>query len=256
MGFNRYMDRKRNLTFFGCGVLSCALLSGFGAARSAGRVSAPPNRASDQQASQTFTGKTSPPAANNSASNVPPSAPSPAPADGSSIAPTPARTTAQEEYRIGEGDVLQISVWKEPEASIQSIVVRPDGKITMPLIKDISVVGLSPREAEKVITTGLSGFIPDANVTVIVTGINSKKVYIIGAVKREGPLAYTYRMTIMQALTEAGGLTDFAKRKKIYVLRAQSGKEIKIPFDYDAVLKGNDMEHVWLLPSDTLVVPH
>lgn len=161
-----------------------------------------------------------------------------------------------DDYRIGPGDVLQISVWKEPEASIPSIVVRPDGKITLPLLKDIEVAGLTPHEAEKLITTGLANFITDANVTVIVTGINSKKIYIIGAVKREGTLAYTYRMTIMQALTEAGGLTDYAKRKKIYVLRAQAGKEIKIAFDYDSVLKGTHVEHVWLLPNDTLVVPH
>lgn len=168
---------------------------------------------------------------------------------------TPANPTG-EDYRIGAGDVLQISVWKEPEASIPTIVVRPDGKITLPLLKDIEVAGLTPREAEKLITRGLAGFITDPNVTVIVTGIYSKKIYIIGAVKREGTLAYTYRMTIMQALTEAGGLTDYAKRKKIYVLRAEAGRETKIPFDYDAVLKGIHMEHVWLLPNDTLVVPH
>jgi polysaccharide biosynthesis/export protein len=168
----------------------------------------------------------------------------------------PVRSADEEDYRIGSGDVLQISVWKEQEASIPSIVVRPDGRITLPLLKDVEVAGLTPREAEKLITTGLAGFITDPNVTVIVTGINSKKVYIIGAVKREGTLSYTYRMTIMQALTEAGGLTDYAKRKKIYVLRAQNGKETRIPFDYDAVLKGKDMEHVWLLPNDTLVIPH
>ncbi len=170
--------------------------------------------------------------------------------------PSPTRTNAEQDYRIGAGDVLDISVWKERDASVPSIVVRPDGKITLPLAKDIEVAGLTPGEAEKVITTKLSSFISDANVTVIVTAGNSKKIYVIGAVKREGPLAYTYRMTIMQALTEAGGLTDYAKRKKIYVLRAENGKETRIPFDYDAVLKGRDMEHVWLLPSDTLVVPH
>ena len=79
---------------------------------------------------------------------------------------------------------------------------------------------------------------------------------MIGAVKKEGPLSYTYRMSIMQALTEAGGLTDYAKRKKIYVLRAGNGKEEKLRFDYDAVLNGKSMEHIWLMPNDTLVVPH
>lgn len=180
----------------------------------------------------------------------------PRPVPNVSTPPSPTRTAVEEDYRIGPGDLLAISVWKEPEASVPSIIVRPDGKITLPLIKDVEVTGLTPREAEKIITSGLAEFITDANVTVIVIGTHSQKVYMIGAVKKEGPLPYTYKMTIMQALTEAGGLTDYAKRKKIYVLRAQRGKETKIPFDYDAVLKGKDMEHVWLLPNDTVVVPH
>jgi polysaccharide export outer membrane protein len=163
---------------------------------------------------------------------------------------------ADSDYRIGAGDVLNISVWKEPEVSVPSIIVRPDGKITVPLVKDIEVAGCTPAEAEKAITKALSPYITDVNVTVIVTGINSKRIYVIGAVKKEGPLAYTHRMTVLQALTEAGGLTDYAKRKKIYVLRAQNGKETRIPFNYDEVLKGKDREHIWLLPDDTLVVPH
>ena len=80
---------------------------------------------------------------------------------------------------------------------------------------------------------------------------------MIGAVKKEGPIPYTYRMTIMQAISEAGGLTDYAKRKKIYVLRTENGKEFRLPFDYDAVLRGEHMElNIPLLPNDTLVVPH
>jgi polysaccharide biosynthesis/export protein len=80
---------------------------------------------------------------------------------------------------------------------------------------------------------------------------------MIGAVKKEGPIQYTYRMTVMQALSEAGGLTEYAKRKKIYVLRTENGKEYRLPFDYDAVLKGERMDsNIPLLPNDTLVVPH
>lgn len=171
----------------------------------------------------------------------------------------PAATTetlVDNDYRIGAGDVLDISVWKEPSVSVPSIIVRPDGRITVPLVKDITVAGLTPAEAEKAITHALAPFITDVNVTVIVTGINSKKIYIIGAVKREGPLAYTHKMTLIQALTEAGGLTDYAKRKKIYVLRAQNSKETRIPFNYDAVLKGKQPDHLWLLPDDTVVIPH
>lgn len=162
-----------------------------------------------------------------------------------------------DEYRIGEGDVVQISVWGEPTASVQSVVVRPDGKITMPLIKDVAVSGLTPGEAEKLITEQLSSVIKAADVTVIVTEINSKKVFIVGAVKKEGPIPYTYRMTVMQALSEAGGLTDYAKRKKIYVLRNENGRQYQLPFDYDAVLKGRRMElNIPLQSGDTLVIPH
>jgi len=169
----------------------------------------------------------------------------------------PANPNVPDDYRIGAGDVLQVSVWKEPEASIGGVVVRPDGKIGLPLLKDIEVIGLTPHEAEKLITQRLEKFIPAADVTVVVKDINSKKIYIVGAVKKEGPIPYAYRMTIMQAISEAGGLSDYAKRKKIYVLRSQNGKDYRLPFDYDAVLKGERMElNVPLLPGDTLIVPH
>jgi polysaccharide export outer membrane protein len=163
-----------------------------------------------------------------------------------------------DEYRIGEGDVLGISVWGEPAASVAAVVVRPDGIISMPLIKDVRVAGMTPAEAEKTITDLLSKQIRAADVTVIVSEINSKKVFFVGGgVKKEGPLQYTYRMTIMQGISEAGGLTDYAKRKKIYVLRNENGRQYKLPFDYDAVLKGERMElNLPLLPGDTIVVPN
>jgi polysaccharide biosynthesis/export protein len=161
-----------------------------------------------------------------------------------------------DDYRIGAGDVLQISVWREPDASVPNAVVRPDGKIGLPLLKEVEVIGLTTTEAEKLIGTRLSKLIPEADVTVVVREIHSKKIYVVGAVKKEGPIAYTYRMTVMQALSEAGGLTDYAKRKKIYVLRAQNGKDYRLPFDYESVLRGERMElNIPLLPGDTLVIP-
>jgi polysaccharide export outer membrane protein len=161
------------------------------------------------------------------------------------------------EYRIGAGDILQVSVWKEPDASALNVVVRPDGMISTPLIKEIQVAGLTPKQAEVLITEKLVKVIQEPDVTVIVTGMGSKKIYAIGAVKKEGPIAYTYSMTIMQAIAEAGGLTDYAKRNKIYVLRNENGKETKFPFLYDEILKGKHMEqNIVLLPFDTLVVPH
>ncbi len=162
-----------------------------------------------------------------------------------------------DDYQIGSGDVLQISVWKEPDASVPSVVVRPDGKISMPLLKEIYVAGMTPTELEHSITAKLSKFINAADVTVVVSAINSKKVYVVGAARKEGPLPYTYRMTVMQAISEAGGLTDYAKRKKIYVLRSENGKEYQLPFNYEEVIKGEKTEqNIQLLPGDTIIVPH
>jgi polysaccharide biosynthesis/export protein len=210
--------------------------------------------------------KSSPSVASDPANTSAPAGAAGEPAPGGNI--PPAATTIDvrsrpntrgllDDYQIGAGDVLQISVWKEPDASVPSAVVRPDGRIAMPLLKDIEVAGLTPTETEKMIAERLAKYIPDANVTVVVSGINSKKIYILGAVRKEGPIAYTYPMTIMQALSEAGGITDYAKRKKIYVLRTENGKKVQLPFDYDAVLRGERTElNVPLLPNDTLVVPH
>jgi polysaccharide export outer membrane protein len=161
-----------------------------------------------------------------------------------------------EDYHIGAGDVLNISVWKEPDASVPSVVVRPDGKIAMPLLKELDVLGLTPADVERRITEKLSKVIIAADVTVIVTQVNSKKIYVIGAVKNEGPIPMKYRMTVLQALTEAGGLTDYAKRKKIYVLRAESGRQYRLPFNYEEVIRGERIEqNIWMQADDTLVVP-
>jgi polysaccharide biosynthesis/export protein len=169
---------------------------------------------------------------------------------------TPINRGVPDDYRIGAGDVLEINVWKEPDASVRGVVVRPDGKISMALLKEVDVVWLTPVELEKKITDGLAKLINSPDVTIIVTGINSKKIYVSGKVKKEGPIPYTYRMTIMQALSEAGGITDYAKKKAIYVLRNDNGREFKFPFDYSAVLKGQRMElNIPLEPGDVIVVP-
>ena len=161
-----------------------------------------------------------------------------------------------DDYKIGAGDVLDINIWKEPDASVRSIVVRPDGKISMPLLKEVDAAGLTPIQLERLITDGLSKVINTPDVTVVVTGINSKKVYVSGKVTKEGPIPYTYRMTIMQALSEAGGITDYAKKKAIYVLRDENGREFRFPFDYGAVLTGERMElNIPLQPGDVIVVP-
>jgi polysaccharide export outer membrane protein len=186
-----------------------------------------------------------------SASSQPPERP------GASVAnAVVAERGVADDYQIGAGDVLHIGVFHEPDATVQSVVVRTDGKISMPLIKEVAVMGLTPSQLEKQITEQLSNFLTAPDVTVIVTSINSKKVYVIGAVRHEGPLTLTSPMNILQALINAGGLSEFAKRKKIYVLRTQNGRSVKLPFDYDAALKGEHLElNVPVMPGDTIIVP-
>jgi polysaccharide biosynthesis/export protein len=160
-------------------------------------------------------------------------------------------------YRIGAGDVLQIIVWKEIDASVPETVVRVDGMISLPFVKEVEVAGLTPSEAEQMLTRKYSRFIKDADVTVVTKQINSKKIYMIGAVRREGALPIRSSMTVLQAIIEAGGLTEYAKPKKIYVLRKQKGKQTRLPFDYSAVIRGEQIEqNVVVQPDDSIVIPH
>jgi polysaccharide export outer membrane protein len=161
-----------------------------------------------------------------------------------------------EGYRIGIADVLQISVWREPEASVAAATVRSDGKISLPLVKEVEVVGLSPAETERMLAQRLTRFIHGADVTVIVKEVHSRKVYLVGGVRSVGPIDLKGRTTVLQALTQAGGLTDYAKRKQIYVLRTENGRQEKFPFNYEAVIKGeNVQENIVLQPNDTVVIP-
>ncbi|HUQ94531.1 MAG TPA: polysaccharide biosynthesis/export family protein [Bryobacteraceae bacterium] len=169
----------------------------------------------------------------------------------------PLKTTQESAgYRIGPGDVLQILVWKEPDASVAGVVVRTDGRISLPLIKELEVAGLTPSELEKVLVEKFAKYIRGADVTVVPKEIVLQKVYLMGAVKKEGPVALQSSMTVLQALNAAGGLTEYAKRKKIYVLRTENGKQTKLPFDYQAVIRGEAADQNFLVkPEDTIVVP-
>jgi polysaccharide export outer membrane protein len=160
------------------------------------------------------------------------------------------------DYRIGAGDVLQVVVWKEPDASVPAAMVRSDGRITLPLVKEIYVLGLTPAELERSLTEKLGKYVVGADVTVVPSQIVSNKIYLIGGVRREGPVVLSRSMTVLQAITEAGGVTDYAKTKRIYVLRNQDGKQVRLPFDYNAVIKGERIEqNITLMPDDTVVVP-
>lgn len=175
---------------------------------------------------------------------------------GGTIPPVKANDNVPDDYQIGAGDVLKVTVWHEPDASVASVVVLPTGRVSLPLLHEVEVVGLTIPQLEKKLTDRLGALLNTPEVSVSVLGMNSKKIYITGKVKKEGPLSLTYPMTVMQALSEAGGVTDYAKKKGIYVLRTEDGRQFKIPFDYRAVLKGEHLEtNVPLIPGDMIVVP-
>jgi polysaccharide biosynthesis/export protein len=168
-------------------------------------------------------------------------------------AAAPAVTDAS--YKIGPQDVLRIDVWKENEIS-RSVPVRPDGKISLPLLNDVQAAGQTSMELANTITEGLKKFINSPQVTVTVTEINSRRVYVTGEVTRPGAFPLLPNMTVLQALTSAGGFTQFARLKKIYVLRTEDGKQVKHPFNYKDVVNGNRPEdNIVLQSGDTIVVP-
>ncbi len=164
--------------------------------------------------------------------------------------------TSNPYYIIGPQDVLNIDVWKEAELT-RTVPVRPDGKISLPLLDDVQAAGLTPDQLAAQITAGLRKFVTDPQVTVMVAQINSQRVYIMGEVSRPGAYPLLPGMTVLQALSSAGGFTIFANRKKIYVLRVESGKQEKIPFNYKAAVNGKDQNQSMMQveAGDTIVVP-
>jgi polysaccharide biosynthesis/export protein len=163
--------------------------------------------------------------------------------------------TADPNYVIGAQDVLDINVWKEPDVS-RVVPVRPDGKISLPLLNDVQAAGLTPAQLAAQITESLKKYVTSPQVTVIVATINSQRVYILGEVTRPGAFPLLPGMSVLQALSSAGGFTQFAKVKSIFVRRLENGKETKYPFNYREVISGKRPEQDILLKAgDTIVVP-
>ena len=158
-------------------------------------------------------------------------------------------------YVIGAQDVLDISVWKEPDLT-RTVPVRPDGKISLPLLNDVQAGGLTPTQLATQITERLKKYVTDPQVTVIVTAINSQRIYVLGEVSRAGAYVLLPGMTVLQALSSAGGFTQFAKVKNIYVLREENGKQVKYSFNYKAFINGkNPKQNIAVKTGDTIVVP-
>jgi polysaccharide export outer membrane protein len=160
-----------------------------------------------------------------------------------------------DDYIIGPGDVLDISVWKD-EALTKLVAVLPDGKISFPLIGEVTAGGKTLGQLKKELERKLTRFVPDVNLSVVVTQINSMIVYVVGRVNKPGMFALNTNVNVLQALAMAGGLNPFAKRGKIQIFReAVNGTQI-YPFDYDDVIKGEDLQqNIRLKRGDVVVVP-
>jgi len=174
------------------------------------------------------------------------------PAPGPSSTMTPP-IQPPEGYRVGADDELLISVWHEPELS-QAVVVRPDGMITLPLLNDIKVVGLSTQELQVLLSDKLKTLVNDPQVTIVVRSIKSLKVILVGSVAKQGTYPMSAGMTVLELITQGGGLNPFAKGGSIYILRTLDGKRVRIGFNYKKALQGKGDNPV-LRSGDTVVVP-
>ena len=158
-------------------------------------------------------------------------------------------------YVIGTDDVLAIVFWELPTHGAE-VAVRPDGKITLPLLNDIQAAGLTPDQLRAAITAASAKFIREPAVSVIVKQINSRKVFVTGQVAKPGPYPLTQPTTVLQMLAIAGGPTDFAKKSKIAVMRLEDGQTVSKKFNYSDVIQGKKLDqNILLQPGDTVVVP-
>ena len=182
-----------------------------------------------------------------------------APARSESSAKQPAaqaKDSENDDYLIGTSDVLEINVWQEKELT-ESVPVRSDGKISMPLIGEVQASGRTPTQLKEEITSKLRAYLTAPDVTVVVLQMNSRKFNVLGRVMKPGSYSLSATTTVLDAIAEAGGFQDFAKIKKIYILRRDDkGRLSHIPFNYKDVIQGkHPEENIALLPNDSVVVP-
>ncbi len=158
-------------------------------------------------------------------------------------------------FTLGPGDVLQVSVWKD-EALTKEVLVRPDGYFSFPLVGQVKAVGRTIQEIQKTLKDNLKEYVPDSPVTVSLSQLNSTKVYVVGKINKPGMYLMQGEMHVMQALATSGGFTRFADKNDIKILRNKNGTQKSIPFDYNDVAKGKNLESNIVLESgDTIVVP-
>jgi polysaccharide export outer membrane protein len=172
------------------------------------------------------------------------------------IGGSPTATTAlPADYVIGAEDVLSVVFWREKDMSAD-VVVRPDGKISLPLLKDVQAAGYTPEQLTGVLVSAASKYVSQPNATVIVKEINSRKVFIVGQVAKPGGYPMTGNMTVLELIALSGDVLEFAKSKNMVVVRKQNDSEQRFKFNYKDVLKGKDIQqNILLKPGDTIIVP-
>ena len=166
-----------------------------------------------------------------------------------------ARVVPPAGYVIGPEDVLTIMFWKDKEMS-GDVIVRPDGKISTPLLNDVQAAGLTPDELRVRLNDEAAHYIEDPNATVVVKQINSRKVFIAGEIEKPGVYPLSGPMTVLQLIANAGGFKDYAKRDAVVIIRNEAGRQVQMAFDYNEVVHGKKLQqNVELKPGDTVVVP-
>ncbi|MGH9856883.1 MAG: polysaccharide biosynthesis/export family protein, partial [Acidobacteriota bacterium] len=164
-------------------------------------------------------------------------------------------TRENKEYRIGTEDVLDIAVWNNTAIS-RTVPVRPDGKISLPLLNDVQAAGLTPMELREILSKKLAEYLPAPEVSVIVSVVHSYKVSVIGEIKEPGRYEVKSRMTVLDVIAQAGGTTEFASRSRIFILRPNGSSMHRIPFNYNKVIAAEGGEEILhLKPRDIIVVP-
>ena len=159
------------------------------------------------------------------------------------------------EYLIGPEDVLDITVWKNCPDLCRTVPVRPDGKMSLPLVNDVQAAGLTPMDLRQHLTDQLSEYLPSPEVSVIVREVHNFKVAVVGSVKMAGDYEIKSQATVLELLARAQGLTEFANRDKIVVLRQNGAKTDRIKFNYRKVAEGNDQDNFYVRAGDVIVVP-
>ena len=184
----------------------------------------------------------------------PKAAPAPRGPAASSAPATGAAAAVPAGYLIGPEDVLGILFWREKDMS-GDVVVRPDGKITLPLVNDIQAAGLTTEELRTALTTASAKYIEDPNVTIVVRQINSRRVFITGQINKPGPYNLSPGLTVMQLIAMAGGLTEFADSKNILIMRTENGKPVALRFNYKEVMERKKLQqNIELKAGDTVAV--